>query len=406
MSAGGRRRPTWAWRFLIATVVGFLRRLRGWRIHAQRPAVVPPPDRPLVAVFNHTSMIDGFLVAEVVWRGIGHWVRPLVKAELFEVPVLGSLARGAGAIPVLRGDDQGREVAYDRAVEQLRAGGTILFAPEGTVTHDGRLLPLRHGAARLALEAGADVLVVTHFGAQRAFSPVVRFPERGAVVTMTLDVLQPRPEEDAAALTGRIAALLLDRSEELQGTYPQADHQARWWPPYAAPASPTATARQNLERYQESMAESIATARERMARYAEEHELEQRLAEARERAQEAAADLAARSRELSGDARERAELLVEQTRQRVDELTDQARGVSEHARERAEDLTGQARHRAGELAETARHRAGELGEQARERVEDTVPQALQRAAQRRGADGSPPADGGGREDPEDGPPSS
>jgi len=399
VSTGARRRPTWAWRFLVGFVVGTLRRLRGWRVHAQRPARLPPPERPLVAVFNHTSTVDGFLVAEVVWRGLGHWVRPLVKSELFEVPVLGPLARAAGAIPVLRGDDQGREMAYDRAVEQLRAGGTILFAPEGTVTHDGHLLPLRHGAARLALEAGAEVLVVTHFGAQRGFSPVVRFPERGVMVTMTLDVLQPRPEEDAAALTGRIGAVLLDRSVQLRDTYPQVDRQARWWPPYAAPASPTATARQNLERYQESMAESIAAARERMARYAEEHELEQRVAEARERAQAAATELALRSRELPGEARERAEVLAEQTRQRLDELTEQARDLGEQTRERAEELGEQARSRAGELSEQARDLAGELGEHARERAAELGEHARE-AAER----GGPARERD--EDPEHGAPSS
>ena len=330
MATGARRRPTWAWRFLVALVGGALRRLRGWRVHAQGPARVPPPDRPLVAVFNHTSTIDGFLVADVVWRGLRHWVRPLVKAELFDVPVLGTLARAAGAIPVLRADDEGREAAYGRAVEELRGGGTILFAPEGTVTHDGTLLPLRHGAARLALEAGAEVLVVTHFGAQRGFSPVVRFPQRGAVVTMSLDLLQPRADEDAGALTGRIAAVLLDRSAELRDTYPQADPAARWWPPYAAPAAPTATARQNLEHYQESMVASVAAARERMARYAEE-------------------------------ARDRAELATEQARNAVEERTGQLRELGEHARERVEELGEQVRERAQELGEQARDRADDVG---------------------------------------------
>src|SRR5690606_22202418 len=123
--------------------------------------------------YNHTSNVDPFLVAHLVWKGLRHWGQPLAKAELFDVPVLGPLARGAGAIPVHRGEDAGREAAYADAVVRLQEGGTILIAPEGTVTHDGALLPLRHGAARLALDAGVDVLVVTHFGAQRGFSPVV-----------------------------------------------------------------------------------------------------------------------------------------------------------------------------------------------------------------------------------------
>ncbi len=309
-----------------------LRRVRGWRIHAQRPPLLPPPDRPYVAVFNHTSAIDGFVVAEVLWRGTRHWVQPLVKAELFELPVLGWLARAAGAIPVHRGEGEGREHAYRDAIAQLEAGGTVLLAPESTITHDGNLLPLRHGAARLAQEAGVDVLVVTHFGAQRGFSPVVRFPERGAVVTVSLDVVSPEPDEDAASVTGRIAATMLDRSLELQAAYPDRSLDARWWPPYATPASPTATARENLERYQDSMAQAIATARESMAKLATDHEVDRRLAEARERAHQAATELAeARQRaqqaaaELAARVRERAEHLAAETRGRVEELSEQAR---------------------------------------------------------------------------------
>lgn len=323
----GQRQPTsgppWAWRLAVRCVLGLLRGLFGWRVRARRPDVIPRPDQPLVVVINHTSNIDAFLVADTLWRRMRHWVQPLVKAELFEIPVIGAVIRQTGAIPVVRGEGGGREAAYAAAVERLRAGGTILLAPEGTVTHDGSLLPMRHGAARLALEAGVDMLVVTHFGAQRAFSPVARTPERGVVVTMATDVVSPWPDEDSQSLTGRIAAIMLDRSAELQASYPQADPEAPWWPPYSAPASPSATARENLERYRESMAEAVAHARERMARIAEDHEVEQRVTDARERARAAAEDLAARSRA-------RAEEFTEQARHRMEELANEARERATH----------------------------------------------------------------------------
>jgi 1-acyl-sn-glycerol-3-phosphate acyltransferase len=316
-----RRRPTagppWAWRLAVGAVRWLLCRALGWRVRASLPDPAPHPDQPLVVVFNHTSNIDAFLVADTVWRRLRHWVQPLVKAELFGVPVLGRLGRGAGAIPVVRGAGTGAD-AYDAAAERLRDGATVLLAPEGTITHDGDLLPLRHGAARLALEAGVDVLVVTHFGAQRAFSPVVRFADRRVVITMAMDLITPWPDEDPSSLTGRIAATMLDRSSDLRAGYPQADTTAPWWPPYATPASPSATARDNLERYRHSMAEAVAHARERMARIAEEHDVERRASEARARA-------LARAEELAARARARAEALGAQTRHRLEDLTDQAR---------------------------------------------------------------------------------
>lgn len=334
--------PPLAWRLALWSVVGLLRTVFGWRLRVRPPTRPVPRDQPLIVVFNHTSMIDAFLVAASVWIGLRRWVQPLVKAELYDAPLVGALVRGAGAIPVARTEDAGREAAYGHAVARLAEGGTLLIAPEGTTTHDGSLLPLRHGAARLALEAGVDVLVVTHLGAQRAFSPVVRRPERGVEVTMAVDLIRPQPDEDASALTGRIAATMIDRSAELLAAYPQPEPTARWWPPYAAPASPTATARDNLERYRHSMAEAVAHARQRMARLAEEYELEDRVTSARDRARAVTGELAERGREraeeLTEQARERAEGFSEQARERAEELTEQAR-------ERLEGLTSQARER-------------------------------------------------------------
>lgn len=338
----GRNRPPWAWRLVVRAALFLLRDLLGWQVQAARPDVRPPPDQPLVVVFNHTSNVDAFLVVDTTWRGLRHWCQPLVKAELFEVPGLGRLARSAGAIPVTRSEDTARELAYGAAAERLHEGGTILVAPEGTITHDGRLLPLRHGAARLALEARVDVLVVTHFGAQRGFSPVVRFPERDVLVTMRFDLLHPWPDEDAAALTGRIAATMLDRTEELGATYPQADPCARWWPPYARPPSPTATARDNLERYRQSMAEAVAHARERMANLAEDRELPQRLDEARTRMAHFAAEHELPQR--LEDAREQARVATEE--------------LAERSRERAEELREQARRRIADAAAEVRERHG------------------------------------------------
>lgn len=311
-------RPPWAWRLAAITVLGLLRTVLGWRVRVRPIQPLPPAERPMVVVFNHTSAVDAFLVAGSLWWGSGRWVQPLVKTELFTAPLLGALVRRAGVVPVARTEDAGRQAAYHDAVARLRTGGTVLIAPEGTTTHDGSLLPLRHGAARLALEAGVDMLVVTHFGAQRGFSPVRRIPQRGVLVTMAVDVVAPRPDEDASSLTGRIAATMLDRSTELKSAYPQPAPEARWWPPYSSPASPTTTARDNLERYRQSMAEAVSQARERMAQIAEEHELEQRVAHARERASHATDELTARSRA-------RAEAVAEHTRERVDELTSQAR---------------------------------------------------------------------------------
>ena len=345
--------PPLAWRLFIRVVMFVMRRLFGWRFSVHVEGDLPSSDEPIVLVANHTSYVEPFLVVHAVWRMTGHWAQPLAKAELFGIPVFGTLARAAGAIPVERQSTEGRATAYRAAIERLDQGGCIYIAPEGTTSHDGELLPLRHGAARLAREAGCRVLVATHFGGQRAFSPVRTWPDRRVPFDLALETLDLDPDEDAAGLTGRIAATMLDRSEELRRDYDEHDITAPWWPPYPEPAEPTRTARENLEEYRDTMAEAIDHARERMAALTAERDLEGRVRSARDRARQAAEQARTRASELSDQVRQRADELVDvarsaqlsdELRQRAEELQRQARLVAEHAAELREELREGAEH--------------------------------------------------------------
>lgn len=310
--------PPRAWLFVVGAVVNFLR-LFGWRWHTEIAPDLPPGSSPAVVVFNHTSNIDPFIVADQMWRTTGHWVQPLAKKELFDVPGLGRLGRAAGGISVHRGTGEGRQQAFGEAIEVLHDGGTVLLAPEGTITHDGSLLPLRHGAARLALDADVPVIVVTHFGAQRAFSPVVRFPDRGAHVSLHVDALEPIAGESADELTGRIAATMIDRHARLVTSYPQRDTSAAWWPPYQDPATPSATAREHMDQYRETMREAVESARERMTALTEERAVTTRVEAAKHRAELLAAELAESAARRSSRRADGLHALSEQMRARANE---------------------------------------------------------------------------------------
>lgn len=339
--------PPWAWRFLVKLVVFVLTRLFGWKLSARIEGELPAAGEPVVVVANHTGYFEPFLLVHALWKLTGHWVQPLAKAELFRIPVFGTMARAAGGIPVERQSTEGRATAYSAAVDCLEQGGAIYIAPEGTTSHDGELLPLRHGAARLALQAGCTTLVVTHFGGQRAFSPVVRTPHRGAHFDLVVEEVEPLPDDDEVSLTGRIAATMLDRSVELRRDYAQQDITAPWWPPYSEPAEPTRTARENMEEYREAMGEAIDQARARMAELAAERDLDARVQQARNRARSAAETARTRAAELGEQLRHRSDELVElarsgqlgdDLRQRAEELSRQARLIAEHAAELRAEL--------------------------------------------------------------------
>ena len=116
-----------------------------------------PPDRPLVLVANHVNgMVDPLLL----YGPLPVVPRFLAKSTLWDVPVLKNLLDLAGVIPVYRRRDPGVDPSqnvetFARCHELLAQGGTIALFPEGTSHSEPGLLPLKTGAARIALEAEA-----------------------------------------------------------------------------------------------------------------------------------------------------------------------------------------------------------------------------------------------------------
>jgi 1-acyl-sn-glycerol-3-phosphate acyltransferase len=116
---------------------------------------------------NHYSEIDPVVVGVYVWKQ-GRAPRYLAKASLFTVPVLGWLLRKSGQIPVQRaGSTRGSDPLA--AGEKLAAEGlAVIVYPEGSLTRDPDLWPMRGktGAVRMALEAGVPLIPMAQWGTQ------------------------------------------------------------------------------------------------------------------------------------------------------------------------------------------------------------------------------------------------
>lgn len=136
-----------------------------------------PVDGPAIIVANHRSYFDTAAVALTVARS-GRPVRFLGKAEVFDAPVVGQLARAMGGIRVDRGSGSGEPL--QAAAEALQAGELVALMPQGTIPR-GReffepVLRGRHGAARLAAMSRAPVIPIGMWGTEKVWPRNARVP--------------------------------------------------------------------------------------------------------------------------------------------------------------------------------------------------------------------------------------
>ncbi len=125
-----------------------------------------PRDTGFIACPNHVTEIDPVVVGHFFYNQ-KIMPRYLAKASLFKVPVLGAALRATDQVPVER-ITSGASASLKNARTVIDAGGALIVYPEGTLTRDPELWPMRGrtGAARLALQTGAPVVPVAHWGAE------------------------------------------------------------------------------------------------------------------------------------------------------------------------------------------------------------------------------------------------
>jgi len=129
---------------------------------------------PVLAVANHISQLDPVYTA-VYLRKSGRTPHIMAKASLFRIPIVGRVLTGTGQIPVERGGGNG-QVGLEAAIDALKAGSMVLIYPDGTVTRDPDVWPMkpRPGVAVMALSGDFPVVPVVHWGTQKVWVPYVK----------------------------------------------------------------------------------------------------------------------------------------------------------------------------------------------------------------------------------------
>jgi len=115
---------------------------------------------------NHIHMFDPVLMV----LGTRRQVRFMAKAEVFSWPIIGFLARLAGAFPVKRGDADIRAVKH--SLQILSKGGVLGIFPEGTRAREGDAGQLFLGVTMLAEKTGSLIVPAAIVGRYRFRQPL------------------------------------------------------------------------------------------------------------------------------------------------------------------------------------------------------------------------------------------
>jgi 1-acyl-sn-glycerol-3-phosphate acyltransferase len=154
--------------FAFVLVAIFLAPLLRLFFNIKTEGVEKLPKGGYVLVGNHLSYLDPLAFAYSVYLHMKRVPHYLAKASLFKIPVIGKLLPKVGQIPVYRGGKSNEE-PLRAAKEFIRAGQVVVVFPEGTLTRDPELWPMRgkSGAIRMAAELGVPIVPAAHWGVDR-----------------------------------------------------------------------------------------------------------------------------------------------------------------------------------------------------------------------------------------------
>ena len=236
MAASERSRPSlfWPLAVIVIPLVSLLA-----KITVTHPEKLPRTGSFVLAP-NHYSEFDPLIVAIAVFR-TGRLPRFMAKDSLFRVPVLGWILRRTGMIPVARASSaSAAKQTLTQSRELVENGRGVIVYPEGTLTRDPGMWPMRgkSGAVRLALTGDIPLIPMAQWGTQQIMGRYQKglslWPLRKPVRVLIgdpvdLSDLRGRAGEPGVLniATERLMAAITELLEELRG---EQAPEKRWNP--------------------------------------------------------------------------------------------------------------------------------------------------------------------------------
>ncbi|MEQ6898648.1 lysophospholipid acyltransferase family protein [Microbacterium sp. KR10-403] len=232
-----KTRPSVFWLLgaVVVPVVGLLAKIE------IKGAEKLPQTGAYVLAANHHSEIDPLIVAVAVWR-LGRAPRFMAKESLFHVPVLGWALRKTGMVPVARtASSAAARETLKTSRDLVRHGRGVIVYPEGTLTRDPDLWPMRgkSGAVRLAAAGDLPVIPMAQWGAQQLlprYGKLRLWPPRRRMSVMIgdpIDLDDVRQEHATPAQLNAATTRVMDRIAAMLGEIRDLPAPAERWNPAA-----------------------------------------------------------------------------------------------------------------------------------------------------------------------------
>ncbi len=175
--------------------------------------VIDDPRRPYVAVANHESFADIFLISYLPWD-----MKWLSKEAIFRIPVMGWMMRMAGDIAVRRSDRRSRVGAMEEIHDRLDKKVTVIILPEGTRSPDGTLQRFKNGAFKIAVERELPILPMAVAGTRNAMAKHSGLFNRARAIVRVLEPVETRglTQRDVPELRERVRDQIKAARDELR----------------------------------------------------------------------------------------------------------------------------------------------------------------------------------------------
>lgn len=142
------------------------------------------PCQSYVFVANHQGAFDIW----AIYGYLNHNFKWLMKKGLEKIFLVGYACRCAGHVFVDDSKLASIRETIDEAEHTLKDGMSVVIFPEGSRTHDGRMIPFKRGAFMLAAEFRLPVVPITIDG---AFKAMPRSTYNVTPTTITLTIHEP-----------------------------------------------------------------------------------------------------------------------------------------------------------------------------------------------------------------------